>query len=183
MVRHREKVVFPSIFNFRFRCAAKIENSLRFPICESEAAAHPGFRCAELVRPFPRLLVSTCCCKLCQLLGMSSFCEIFASRIKRLAVGVRSPLFLVFLIYALTTFGINLLEVPTVRLFENALCTRYYIRQNNATEIIQGKIVESWCKIPSIQDNLGLLRGWRMSLDAIPGKLPNRMNFIIPSVE
>jgi len=73
----------------------------------------------------------------------------------------------------LISFAKHIIEVPTIRLFEIAICNRYY-RNSQALEpsIFKGKhIDERKCKIPQIQNDLAYLVGWRFSFDALPGLL------------
>lgn len=72
-----------------------------------------------------------------------------------------------FSIYILFNFTTLLLEVPLVRLFELAICHRYF--QDLAPP--PGGFDESACKVPAIQDSLGHLVGWKMFFDAVPGEL------------
>lgn len=48
--------------------------------------------------------------------------------------------------------------VPTVRLYESAVCHRYYKRP----------VAESECKIDHIQKKLAWIRGWQASFDSLP---------------
>jgi len=73
----------------------------------------------------------------------------------------------------LISFAKHIIEVPTIRLFEIAICNRYY-RDSQALEqsIFKGKhIDERKCKIPQIQNDLAFLVGWRFAFDALPGLL------------
>ena len=58
-------------------------------------------------------------------------------------------------------FANYLLVVPTLRLFESAICRDYYGETND--------VDESLCKIGPIQARLANLLGWRMAFEAIPG--------------
>ncbi|EED16509.1 conserved hypothetical protein [Talaromyces stipitatus ATCC 10500] len=77
-----------------------------------------------------------------------------------------------FVLYLLVTFAIQLLEVPTVRLFEIAICDRYFRTTNTGVHSTLFKdIDESSCKIPPIQNELAEIAGWKTSFDAVPGLL------------
>jgi MFS family permease len=71
----------------------------------------------------------------------------------------RRAIALPFLLYTLFAFVTILLEVPTVRLFENAICNRYH---GKATE-------ETMCKTATIQRKLAYVVGWKTSLDSLAG--------------
>lgn len=73
----------------------------------------------------------------------------------------------------LISFAKHIIEVPTIRLFEIAICNRYY-RNSQALgpSIFNGGLIdESNCKLPQIQNELAFLVGWRFSFDALPGIL------------
>ena len=83
---------------------------------------------------------------------------------------LRSSLLLPFLIFFLMKFANLLLEVPTVRLLEKAICQRYYLDLGPLRRIIlEDEVNESNCKIPMVQEVLSSVIGWKMSFDAIPG--------------
>src|SRR5881392_948541 len=82
---------------------------------------------------------------------------------------IRSPLAFPFALYFLVSFAIQLVEVPTVRLLESAICNRYYRSIGNATVSIFNDVDESSCKISVVQGQLANVVGWKMSFDAIPG--------------
>lgn len=78
-----------------------------------------------------------------------------------------------FLIYFLSEFGLNTLQVPGSRLFEHAVCRKHY-RDAHGPGIpfhMFEEIDESLCKIAPIQREVALLTGWRDSFMAIPSKL------------
>ena len=81
----------------------------------------------------------------------------------------RSLLVSTFILYFCVTFAIQLLEVPIVRLFENAICDRYYRSVESASFHIHSDIDEKACKISGVQDELAKLVGWKVSFDALPG--------------
>ena len=73
----------------------------------------------------------------------------------------------------LISFAKHITEVPSVRLFEIAICNRYYLYQRifNAELLEDPRIDEKQCKIPEIQNDLTFLVGWRFAFDALPGLL------------
>ena len=64
-------------------------------------------------------------------------------------------------------FAKHMVEVPTIKLFEQAICNRYY-----SEEAIQPPsaldVDESFCKIPAIQKELATLTGLKFTFDALP---------------
>lgn len=81
----------------------------------------------------------------------------------------KSPLLYPFVLYWLVTFAIQLLEVPVLRLFETAICKRYYRSLGNLPSSAFNDIDETSCKIPVVQNELAYVIGWKLSLDAVPG--------------
>jgi hypothetical protein len=69
-----------------------------------------------------------------------------------------------FALYILSAFATLLLEVPIVRLTEQAICNRHF------QDLGARDIEEVACKISEIQDLLAKIVGWKMSFDALPGK-------------
>lgn len=69
-----------------------------------------------------------------------------------------------------TYFAKHMVEVPTIKLFEQAICNRYYsnhsIHLRNTPDIHEGL-----CKIPAIQKELATLTGLKFTFDALPGLL------------
>ena len=64
-----------------------------------------------------------------------------------------------------TYFAKHMVEVPTIKLFEQAICNRYYSGQSIPN------IDEGLCKIPTIQIELATLTGLKFTFDALPGLL------------
>ena len=65
----------------------------------------------------------------------------------------------VFCLQFLVNFSRYIVEVPLIRLFEIAICDRYF-----QAEVID----ERSCKIPRIQNDLAIVVGWRFFFDALP---------------
>lgn len=68
----------------------------------------------------------------------------------------------VFCLQFLFNFSRYIVEIPLIRLFEIAICNRYFDAR---------AIKEEECKVPPIQDDLAMIVGWRFFFDAIPGLL------------
>lgn len=69
-----------------------------------------------------------------------------------------------------TYFAKHSVEVPTIKLFEQAICNRYYSEEAihpRATPDIDERL----CKVPAIQDELATLTGLKFTFDALPGLL------------
>lgn len=67
-----------------------------------------------------------------------------------------------------TYFAKHMVEVPTIKLFEQAICNRYY---HSAHHRSTPDIDEGLCKIPAIQDELATLTGLKFTFDALPALL------------
>ena len=61
-----------------------------------------------------------------------------------------------------------MVEVPTIKLFEQAICNRYYSDQNIYPRLTASNIDEGSCKIPAIQIELATLTGLKFTFDALP---------------
>lgn len=70
-----------------------------------------------------------------------------------------------------TYFAKHMVEVPTIKLFEQAICNRYYADQSVHLRLTALDIDEGLCKIPPIQDELANLTGLKFTFDALPGLL------------
>ena len=69
-----------------------------------------------------------------------------------------------------TYFAKHVIEVPTIKLFEQAICNRYYTYESTHPSPIQD-VDEGRCKIPAIQNELAALTGLKFTFDALPGLL------------
>ena len=65
-------------------------------------------------------------------------------------------------------FSKHMVEVPMIKLFEQAICDRYYAAHTGAGV---SPIREQYCKIPEVQNELASLTGWKFTFDALPGTL------------
>lgn len=70
-----------------------------------------------------------------------------------------------------TYFAKHMVEVPTIKLFEQAICNRYYSDQSIHLRTNAPDIDEGLCKIPAIQNELASLTGLKFTFDALPGLL------------
>lgn len=68
-------------------------------------------------------------------------------------------------------FAKHMVEVPTIKLFEQAICNRYYSQQSIHPSLAAPDIDEGLCKIPAIQNELAALTGLKFTFDALPGLL------------
>ena len=71
-------------------------------------------------------------------------------------------------IYALVFFSLHILEVPFIRLFEEAICNQYY-GTSRANLVGLQALDESYCKIASVQTRLTTVVSWKIFFDAVPG--------------
>lgn len=82
----------------------------------------------------------------------------------------RHPLFTTLLLYFVNTFGILLVEIPTVRLIEQSICRRYYRKTSSSGNLISElDNGENLCKIRQVQSTLSYVVGWKIACDALPG--------------
>ena len=72
----------------------------------------------------------------------------------------------VFILQFLVSFAKHVVEVPIVRLFENAICDRYYASHGDA---VSDPVSRRSCKLPAIQDQLAFITGLRFGFDAFGG--------------
>ena len=68
-----------------------------------------------------------------------------------------------FCIQFLNYFAKHMVEVPTLRLIEQAICNHYYASR--------GDVRERYCKVPDIQTELAAITGLKITFDALPGLL------------
>ena len=63
-----------------------------------------------------------------------------------------------------------MVEVPMIKLFEQAICNRYYHGLRNSASIRGQPVEENLCKITPIQNELAALVGLKFTFDALPGQ-------------
>ena len=68
-------------------------------------------------------------------------------------------------------FAKHMVEVPSIKLFEQAICNRYYDHESELVTTAGHPIDETLCKIPPIQNELATLTGFKFTFDALPGLL------------
>lgn len=78
-------------------------------------------------------------------------------------------LFCTFSLQFCTYFAKHIVEVPMIKLFEQAICTRYYNEHRDLHSLVSGASEERLCKIPAIQNELAGLVGLKFTFDALPG--------------
>lgn len=76
-----------------------------------------------------------------------------------------------FCLQFLTYFAKHVIEVPIIKLFEQAICNRYYAAAHSQAGLglALSDVDESHCKIPAIQTELAALVGLKFTFDALPG--------------
>ena len=81
----------------------------------------------------------------------------------------RSTLIGTFCLQFLNYFAKHMIEVPMIKLFEQAICDRYYASPKQLSLSTRAYVPESECKVPAIQSELALLSGLKFTFDALPG--------------
>ncbi|KAL9130331.1 MAG: hypothetical protein Q9217_001470 [Psora testacea] len=85
---------------------------------------------------------------------------------------VNNPILLgTFCLQFLNYIAKHMTEVPMIKLFEQAICNRYYENIEKITPFVGPNVDERHCKIPPIQDELAGLTGLKFAFDALPGLL------------
>jgi len=69
-----------------------------------------------------------------------------------------------------TYFAKHMVEVPMIKLFEQAICNRYYATSDELVHATGQPVEERFCKIPPIQNELAGLVGLKFTFDALPGQ-------------
>ena len=68
-------------------------------------------------------------------------------------------------------FSKHIIEVPIIKLFEQAICDRYYAASRGGLYAATQPVKEGLCKIPAVQNELADLVGWKFTFDALPGNI------------
>ena len=87
---------------------------------------------------------------------------------------VQNPILLAtFCVQFLNYFAKHMVEVPMIKLFEQAICNRYYALQGQGGGggNSSGEIDEQYCKIPAVQNELAAITGLKFTFDALPALL------------
>ena len=82
---------------------------------------------------------------------------------------LKSPSALPFILYFSVSFATQLIEIPLLRLFENAICSRHYRFISDNSLSFSTHVDELLCKIPAVQDQLSNVVGGKLCFDAVPG--------------
>lgn len=80
-----------------------------------------------------------------------------------------SPLMIPYIPYTLFRFAQFLLEVPTVRMIEYAVCHQQLDYVGLRAASMLPELDETVCKLAAVQEQVARLVGWKMSFDAVPG--------------
>ena len=80
-----------------------------------------------------------------------------------------SPLVGAYILFNVVSFATLLLEVPLVRLWEQSICNRHY-QESPPSTFTGHNVEESLCKIAAVQDELAMVAGWQLSLNALAGE-------------
>lgn len=81
---------------------------------------------------------------------------------------LKSPLILPFALYMTASFATQLLEIPLLYLFGNAICNRHYRFINDEPLSLFNDVDETLCQIHAVQDQLSDVVGWKTCFDSIP---------------
>lgn len=76
-----------------------------------------------------------------------------------------------FCLQFLTYFAKHMVEVPMIKLFEQAICNRYYSSHGEKNLLAGPNVDERFCKTRAIQDELAGLMGLKFTFDALPALL------------
>lgn len=71
----------------------------------------------------------------------------------------------------ISDIGEYLYLAPRVRLFESVVCTSYYLQNDPSLVDEHGSVLEHFCKINAVQDEVALVLGWQLFFDSIPAIL------------
>ena len=100
--------------------------------------------------------------------------HLFTIMLRTLFNGVmrNAPLWILYVQYLLFRFAHFLLEVPTVRMIENAVCHQQldHVRLELFSKLTEPD--EMVCKTALVQDQVARIVGWKMAFDAVPGASP-----------
>lgn len=86
----------------------------------------------------------------------------------------RQIIALILLLIATFDIGYELIAPAQTRVIESIYCRQYY-EQHNISLIGgdgRGGVDEKWCKVPIVQGELAMLKGWQITLDSIGSKYP-----------
>ncbi|PQE04676.1 major facilitator superfamily transporter protein [Rutstroemia sp. NJR-2017a BBW] len=99
------------------------------------------------------------------------------SRTHSLIHQAHSPRIIITLITAIVfiiSFGGYLVLVPSLRIYEDILCHRFYERSQDIAHFgLNSRIDEKWCKGDEVQEELNILTAGLDTLRSVPGKAPH----------
>ena len=102
-----------------------------------------------------------------------------------MAETLRVPLACILLNFLIEMFD-QIIIVPQLALFEQAICRAYYTSHDSSLLIGQhGSVGGDQCKIDPVQQQLAVLRSWKAFWDALPGHTKQSNSFRVltkPSV-
>ena len=87
------------------------------------------------------------------------------------------PIWIPYILYLLFRFAHFLLEVPTVRMIEHAVCHQQLNRVGLDAASMLPELNEKACKTAAVQEQVARIVGWKMSFDAAPGRCCAFMGF------
>ena len=91
--------------------------------------------------------------------------------IQEAATFLKDPILIcTFCLQFCTYFAKHIIEVPLIRLLEEAICNKYYASNRGLVRDASSSIDEGLCKIPPIQNKLATIVGLKFTFDALPGK-------------
>jgi hypothetical protein len=67
--------------------------------------------------------------------------------------------------------GDYLLLAPRLRLYESVVCARYYLLVDPSLVDKNGFVLEEYCKVDAVQDEVAMIFGWQVFFDSVPGIL------------
>lgn len=106
---------------------------------------------------------------------LRSWIESYTAVLREFLSREEAPIIIcVFALQFLFSFAKHIVEVPAIRLYEIAICNKYYrthdIDNGNGAFIIAQDIPERLCKVAPVQETLAAVVGWKFSFDALPGR-------------
>ena len=91
--------------------------------------------------------------------------------IQEAATFLKDPILIcTFCLQSCTYFAKHIVEVPLIRLLEEAICNKYYASNRGLVKDASTSIDEAMCKIPPIQNKMATIVGLKFTFDALPGK-------------
>ena len=63
----------------------------------------------------------------------------------------------------------NISKAPLLQVYESIICAKHYANAEASLVQGNGQVLEPYCKIGPVQEELALLRGWQDFFDYLPG--------------